>query len=166
MLGPGGGTIFTDTRGRHLLAYQGWNGTPGCTGAQGAACARKLFVTSLHLGNVQPPPPPSPPCHANVPIRGYRLVASDGGIFAFGNQQFCGSTGGIVLNRPIVSMARTANGGGYWMLASDGGIFNFGNARFYGSAGSLHLAQPFVALTATPSGHLLTNWPLSSLPVR
>ncbi len=33
---------------------------------------------------------------------GYRLVASDGGIFAFGDAGFFGSTGGIALNQPIV----------------------------------------------------------------
>jgi Glycosyl hydrolases family 43 len=146
--GPGGGTIFTDTRGKRWIGYQGWNGTPGCTGAQGAACARKLYVAGITLGSVRPPAP----CRAHVPIIGYRLVASDGGIFSFGNQQFCGSTGNITLNRPINGMARTANGGGYWLLASDGGIFNFGNAHFYGSAGGSHAAQPFVDMVATPTG--------------
>ena len=37
--------------------------------------------------------------------RGYWLVASDGGIFAFGDAAFSGSTGGQTLNRPIVGMA-------------------------------------------------------------
>ena len=155
VLGPGGGTIFSDKAGRRWIAYQGWNGTPGCTGAQGAACARKLYVASISLGSATkppPPPPPAPKCHAHVPIAGYRLVATDGGIFAFGNQQFCGSTGAIRLNRPIIGMARTANGGGYWLLASDGGIFNFGNAHFYGSAGGVHAATPFVDMVSTPSG--------------
>jgi hypothetical protein len=36
---------------------------------------------------------------------GYWLVASDGGIFAFGDAAFEGSTGNITLNRPIVGMA-------------------------------------------------------------
>jgi hypothetical protein len=35
------------------------------------------------------------------------LVASDGGIFSFGDAGFLGSTGGIHLNRPIVGMAST-----------------------------------------------------------
>ena len=133
VLGPGGGTIFSDTSGRRWIAYQGWNGTPGCTG-DSATCAGKLYVASISFGASAPPPPPAPRCKAHVPIAGYRLVATDGGIFSFGNQQFCGSTGNITLNRPIIGMARTADGGGYWLLASDGGIFNFGNADFYGSA--------------------------------
>ena len=36
---------------------------------------------------------------------GYWLVASDGGIFAFGNAGFFGSTGAMRLNQPIVGMA-------------------------------------------------------------
>ncbi len=64
---------------------------------------------------------------------GYWLVASDGGIFSYGNAQFYGSTGALQLNRPIVGMAATPNGGGYWLVASDGGIFSYGNAQFYGS---------------------------------
>ena len=36
--------------------------------------------------------------------RGYWLVASDGGIFSFGDAHFYGSTGAIRLNRPIVGM--------------------------------------------------------------
>jgi hypothetical protein len=36
---------------------------------------------------------------------GYWLVASDGGIFAFGNAFFRGSTGNIYLNEPVVGMA-------------------------------------------------------------
>ncbi len=36
---------------------------------------------------------------------GYWLVASDGGIFAFGHAAFQGSTGGLTLNQPVVGMA-------------------------------------------------------------
>ena len=38
---------------------------------------------------------------------GYWLVASDGGIFNFGDAQFFGSTGSIRLNKPIVGMSST-----------------------------------------------------------
>ena len=66
---------------------------------------------------------------------GYWMVAADGGIFAFGDAPFYGSTGSIHLNQPIVGMAPTPDGGGYWMVAADGGIFTFGDAPFYGSLG-------------------------------
>jgi hypothetical protein len=35
---------------------------------------------------------------------GYWLVASDGGIFAYGSALFQGSTGAMTLNQPIVGM--------------------------------------------------------------
>ena len=66
---------------------------------------------------------------------GYWLVASDGGIFSYGDAAFYGSTGSIALNKPIVGMAPTPDGGGYWLVASDGGIFAFGDTPFFGSTG-------------------------------
>ncbi len=47
--------------------------------------------------------------------KGYWLVASDGGIFTFGDANFYGSTGAI-LNKPIVGMAPTPDGRatGWW----------------------------------------------------
>ena len=63
---------------------------------------------------------------------GYWLVASDGGIFAFGDAPFLGSMGGRPLNAPVVDMAPTPDGHGYWLVASDGGIFAFGDAAFTG----------------------------------
>ena len=65
--------------------------------------------------------------------KGYWLVASDGGIFTFGDAVFRGSMGGTRLNKPIVGMAATPTGNGYWLVASDGGIFTFGDAVFHGS---------------------------------
>jgi ribosomal protein L24E len=83
---------------------------------------------------------------------GYYLTASDGGVFTFGNVPFCGSTGAIGLNEPVVGMAATPDGGGYWLVASDGGIFSFGDAKFYGSTGAIHLNRPIVGMAATPDG--------------
>ena len=83
---------------------------------------------------------------------GYWLVASDGGIFSFGDANFYGSTGAIRLNRPIVGMAVTPSAQGYWMVADDGGIFAFGDANFYGSTGSRHLNRPIVGMVATVDG--------------
>ncbi len=83
---------------------------------------------------------------------GYWLVASDGGIFSFGDAGFYGSTGAIPLNKPIVGMAPTPDGGGYWLVASDGGIFSFGDAGFYGSTGAIPLNKPIVGMAPTPDG--------------
>jgi len=84
---------------------------------------------------------------------GYWLVASDGGIFAFGNAGFHGSMGGTALNQPVVGMAAPPAGGGYWEVASDGGIFAFGAAKFHGSMGGTRLNQPVVGMTSTSSGN-------------
>ena len=44
--------------------------------------------------------------------QGYRFVASDGGIFDFGDAGFLGSTGNLALNQPIVGMATTPSTNG------------------------------------------------------
>jgi hypothetical protein len=87
---------------------------------------------------------------------GYMLTGSDGGIFSFGqvpgNAGYFGSAGNIHLNKPIVGMALTPDGGGYWLVASDGGVFSYGDAFFYGSAGNIHLNKPVVGIAATKDG--------------
>jgi hypothetical protein len=77
---------------------------------------------------------------------GYWLVADDGGLFAFGDATFHGSTGGTPLNRPIVGMAPTPTGNGYWLVADDGGLFAFGDATFHGSTGGTPLNRPIVGM--------------------
>jgi hypothetical protein len=59
------------------------------------------------------------------------MVASDGGIFAFGDATFHGSTGGTPLVSPVTGMTASAQFG-YWLAASDGGVFSFG-VPFHGS---------------------------------
>ena len=87
-----------------------------------------------------------------VASHGYHLVASDGGVFSYGDAPFVGSTGGHRLNAPIVGTAAAHSGAGYWMVASDGGIFNYGGAGFYGSMGGRQLNAPIVGMAATPDG--------------
>ena len=73
---------------------------------------------------------------------GYWLVASDGGIFSFGDAHFYGSTGAMHLNAPVVGMARDGSGNGYWLAGADGGVFTFGDAHFKGSAAGQVAGQP------------------------
>ncbi len=87
-----------------------------------------------------------------VPPTGYWLAASDGGIFAFGDAGFYGSTGDLRLNRPIVGMGATPTRQGYWLVGSDGGVFSFGDAGFFGSTGGMVLNSPIIAMAPTPSG--------------
>jgi hypothetical protein len=63
---------------------------------------------------------------------GYWLVASDGGVFAFGTAQFYGSMAGKHLNSPITGIVATSDDRGYWLVAKDGGVFAFGDAGFSG----------------------------------
>ena len=84
---------------------------------------------------------------------GYRFVASDGGVFAYGSgAPFLGSMGGQHLNKPIVGMAVLPGGDGYYLVASDGGVFSYGAAQFYGSTGSITLNKPIVGMAVTPDG--------------
>jgi len=84
--------------------------------------------------------------------QGYRFVASDGGIFDYGDATFWGSTGSLHLNAPVVGMGVTPSTNGYWMVASDGGIFGYGDAQFFGSMGGRHLNKPIVGMAATANG--------------
>jgi hypothetical protein len=84
-------------------------------------------------------------------VTGYWMVASDGGIFAF-KARFFGSTGGVRLAQPIVTMAPTPDGKGYWLVARDGGVFSFGDAHFFGSTGNVRLNQPIVGMAPTADG--------------
>ena len=93
---------------------------------------------------------------AAVGVPAYWMVASDGGVFAFGGLPFDGSMGGHRLTQPMVGMAPTstltgATGQGYWTVAADGGIFTFGNAPFLGSMGGHHLDSPMVGMAADPA---------------
>jgi hypothetical protein len=102
---------------------------------------------------------------------GYWLVASDSGVFSFGNAKFYGNgyTDGLTglggshqLAAPIDDLIPTSNDKGYWLLGADGGVFAFGNARFFGSTytagltglrGPHPLAEPIVDMVPTSNDH-------------
>jgi hypothetical protein len=83
---------------------------------------------------------------------GYRMLASDGGIFTFGDAGFLGSAGGTPLAKPIVGGAHTPSGKGYWIVGADGAVATFGDANWFGSLAGTPLNQPIVGMAATPSG--------------
>ncbi len=80
---------------------------------------------------------------------GYFLVASDGGVFAYGTARFAGSMGAVRLTRPVVGMAVDTATGGYWLVAADGGVFSF-SVPYEGSTGGTVLARAVVGMAATP----------------
>src|SRR5205823_2836742 len=88
-------------------------------------CSRCFTVASATGGTMPPTGSPT----------GYWLTARDGGIFAFGDAAFKGSTGAIHLAQPIVGMAATPSGNGYWLVASDGGSSPSGTRRSRGRRG-------------------------------
>ncbi len=90
--------------------------------------------------------------------RGYYIVCDDGGVFAFGDAVFFGSTGG---NKPggrnVTGMALSLDGqgqvNGYWLVADDGGVFTFGKAPFLGSTGGNNGGSSVTGITAQLGGH-------------
>jgi hypothetical protein len=97
-----------------------------CTTAQCTSAGSSAGAGSSALTLVVTDPAPTP-------AHGYWLVGGDGGIFTFGSARFYGSTGALVLVRPVVAIAASASRDGYWLVAADGGIFSFGDARYHGS---------------------------------
>ena len=88
---------------------------------------------------------------------GYRLPASDGGVFAFGADSFLGSlvSRGVQPTASISGMAATRDGNGYWLVGQDGTIYTFGDAKFFGTPASFHipLNAPIQGMVATPDGN-------------
>ena len=82
---------------------------------------------------------------------GYWLVASDGGVFAYGDAPFLGSLGGSKQD-PIVGMAPTPTGEGYWLVGAKGAVSVFGDAASFGDLAGLALNRPIVGMAATPTG--------------
>ena len=65
---------------------------------------------------------------------GYWLVASDGGIFSFGDASSTARPG-VAPQLAHRRHGRDPDVHGYWLVAADGGVFSFGDAVFHGSGG-------------------------------
>ena len=133
-------------------------GPPACVTASLSSSSTPTIaqLTGTVFAVVAPKTAPasSPPStKAASGAQGYRLVASDGGVFSFGAAAFYGSLGATHLNEPVVATAATPDGKGYWLVASDGGVFAFGDAAYHGSlpADGVHVAD-VVGMAAAPGG--------------
>ena len=78
---------------------------------------------------------------------GYWLVASDGGIFSYGDAASTGRPVHSTSTPPIIGMAVMPDGGGYWFVAADGGLFNYGDAPSPAAPAGQDLGGPVVAMT-------------------
>ncbi len=83
---------------------------------------------------------------------GYFMVASDGGVFAFGDARFAGSCPGIGgCAGSAVAVMPDHSGNGYWLVTSAGNIYAFGDAPFFGAPSPQ--SSPVVNAVATTDGH-------------
>ena len=80
---------------------------------------------------------------------GYFMVASDGGVFAFGDAHFAGSCPGIGgCSGSAVAVMPDASGNGYWLVTATGNIYTFGDAPYFGAPGH----GTVTSAVATPDG--------------
>ncbi|HEX9529761.1 MAG TPA: glycoside hydrolase family 43 protein [Acidimicrobiales bacterium] len=146
MAGPGGPETFSDQAGNLWFSYHAWG-----AGAVGYPQGQRL----MHLAELGFPG--GWPALDGVSLRpepdpgGYRLVAADGGVFAFGTAAFAGCA--CPRPGPVVGGAATPDGGGYWWAAADGSVGAFGDAPDAGSAAGIPLTLPVVAMASTAPGH-------------
>ena len=80
---------------------------------------------------------------------GYFMVASDGGVFAFGDAKFagsCPSIGGCA--GAAVAVIPDASGNGYWLITSTGNVYAFGDAPYFGAPGRGNVTSA----VSTPGG--------------
>ena len=91
---------------------------------------------------------------------GYFMVASDGGVFAFGDARFEGSCPGMGgCSGAAVAVVPDASGNGYWLVTQSGSVYAFGDATFYGAPGNQGSPVTSAVRTADGGGYwvLLAN---------
>jgi hypothetical protein len=88
----------------------------------------------------------------SITQHGYFMVASDGGVFAFGDAHFAGSCPGVGgCAGAAVAVIPDSTGNGYWLVTDVGDVYAFGDAPYYGNAPTG--GSPAVDAVATPDGH-------------
>ena len=87
---------------------------------------------------------------------GYFMVASDGGVFAFGDAHFEGSCPGIGgCAGAAVAVMPDRTGNGYWLVTNIGAVYAFGDAAFYGAPTAVDRCRwstPWPPRTGTATG--------------
>ncbi len=82
---------------------------------------------------------------------GYFMVASDGGVFAFGDAQYEGSCPGIGgCSGSAVGVAPDGSGAGYWLVTASGHVYTFGDAANFGAPGPQ--SSVITSIVRTPDG--------------
>ena len=97
---------------------------------------------------------PGPAAARRYDGKGYWLIASDGGVFAFGDAGFFGSLGGAPPSTALVGVAPTPDGGGYWVLGANGTAYDFGDAPPVGVAAD----SPGLAAMMSPMTGLIPDF--------
>jgi hypothetical protein len=100
-----------------------------------------VLLNSLNAPNVGMVP--------SIDDGGYFMVASDGGVFAFGDAKFEGSCPGIGgCSGAVVAVIPDATGNGCWLVTKTGNVYAFRNAPNYGGAGAT--SEPVTSAVRTP----------------
>jgi len=89
---------------------------------------------------------------------GYFMVASDGGVFAFGDAHFAGSCPGIGgCVGAAVAVIPDQSGSGYWVVTSTGEVYAFGDAPYLGAPGHGTVTSAVASPTGKGYWVLLNN---------
>jgi hypothetical protein len=89
---------------------------------------------------------------------GYFMVASDGGVFAFGDARFAGSCPGMGgCAGAAVAVMPDASGNGYWVVTATGNVYTFGDAPYLGAPGHGTVTSAVAAPDGTGYWVLLRN---------
>jgi len=88
---------------------------------------------------------------------GFRLMTTDGAVFAFGDASFVGSLGsvGVRSASPVVAATATVSGAGYHLMTANGAVFTCGDAAFRVAATALLDPVASVAVSADGRGYWL-----------
>ncbi len=92
---------------------------------------------------------------------GYFMVASDGGVFAFGDAVFAGSCPGLPVLKTCsagaVGVVPDTTGGGYWVLTQTGNVYAFGDAAYFGAPGQQGTLMTSIVRTPDGGGYWILD---------